>query len=602
MRTLALAGVVGLALASLTAACTGGSTPDLDVPGTQVDALAPELNTFITDSLQIDELGGGPGDANLFADLDPADGSDSVNLPLGGPDAFIDWEDLGWDLANHRLMDTDDPATGRDLTAFPGSNECVGPANVLSKMDLTYVASANNQAFAYLAVQRSANNGDAGYYWLFTRLEPRQVLNEYPCRRDMERLVYDISVGDVLIKGHFKPSADPLLEVFQATSAVNNVGAVDAINFLSPIWALSPDGVAAVAVNSTVTAPGTFGAEGIKTMAGDNLDTELFAEAAVPLWVFTGQTGNVCDATFYGSVITRSSGSGGTTPDLKDLAGPALFNFGTATAEAELLPTCTNQFGYQLTEAIGADGQSMTDPGCHWFFSDGTESFECGDPTFREAPLGTLTATLVVTDPVSGCEADVTPDSVEVYAPLGVTPLLTPTCALSYDYEVVEVHGGSGDYGYEWTFPAGTPGVSNVPSGSVSVPQGDVDYGATLRVTDLRDDLPGCFVDANATTRPYAPVEVVLTPDVSEKTCPAFPDDTVTFTATAAGGDGVYSYLWTGGDCVGPVCTVDPDDSDFCPTGNVSVRVDDGTTLCPYADSESFTWRKETTVTVTADN
>src|SRR5262249_20627922 len=76
-------------------ALVGSSVRELNVLST--------LNTFIDRSLEIDRLSGGPGDANLFVGLDPADNTASAQLPTGGPATFIDWDDLGGDLANHRL-------------------------------------------------------------------------------------------------------------------------------------------------------------------------------------------------------------------------------------------------------------------------------------------------------------------------------------------------------------------------------------------------------------------------------------------------------------------------------------------------------------------
>lgn len=197
------------------------------------------LNTFISDSIQIDQKTPGtasPEDANLFPGADPADGTASYNVPAGGPGTYIDWTNLGGDLANHRLLDLDGPG-GRDPTSFPGSNECVGPSKVLSKMDLTYVASANNNQFAYFAVQRSDNNGDAGYYWIFNKKEPHLNPGEAPCKAGQSRLLYDISgssggsLGDVLLAGHFKPNGTPLLKVFHAKKSINNVPANAAIDF-----------------------------------------------------------------------------------------------------------------------------------------------------------------------------------------------------------------------------------------------------------------------------------------------------------------------------------------------------------------------------------
>jgi hypothetical protein len=607
MGTRVLAGAAGLALALMTAACSGGTPYDVGSPASAEGALEVTLNTFITESLEIDEDSGGPGDANLFVGADPADGSPSFALPTGGPATFIDWDDLGWDLANHRLLDIDDPVTRRDLTAFPLSNECVGSANVLSKMDLTYVASANNQAFAYLAVQRSANTGDAGYYWLFTREPPRLIENEAPCKRGMERLLYDITGpdpisgrgGDVLVKGHFKPSAEPLIEVFTASADAVGVTAVDAINYLSGLWVHTPGGVAAAAVNTTPTSPDSFGAEGVKSMDGEDLGDELFAEAAVPLWVFTGHSGNVCDATFYGSVITRSSGSGGTTPDLKDLAGPALFNFGTATAQAQLVPSCDQEFGYELLEAIGADGQPIASPVCDWLFNGSLTLEDSCNGIVTGVPAGAYTGELTVTDPISGCEAVVTTNTVDVYEPLGADAFLEATCAMTYTFDGF-ASGGSGDYGFAWTFDGGSvPASSSAESGVVTVPTPGVLYTGDPTVTDLRTDLPGiCLASASDTAVPWAPLAVYLTPSHTGRSCPGMTADDVTFTAIPSGGDGIYGYSWNGVACTGVDCTIDPADGEFCPSGSLSVTVTDGSGICGDATSETETWRKETFVHV----
>lgn len=118
------------------------------------------LNTFDSRCLQIDQLASPPADANLFTGNDPADGSASANLPVCTSGAYIDWDNLGQDLSNHRLLDCPgDPAQcsgGKDPTSFPRSNECVGTSSVLSKMDLTYVAASSNSQFAYFAVRPSA--------------------------------------------------------------------------------------------------------------------------------------------------------------------------------------------------------------------------------------------------------------------------------------------------------------------------------------------------------------------------------------------------------------------------------------------------------------
>lgn len=367
-----------------------------------------ELNTFLTDSIQIDMLAGGPGDANIYRTADPADGTASVDLPAGGPGSYIDWHDLADDFQNHLLGDTDDDTRGVDLTAFPGSSSCVGPANVLSKMDLVYVGVASNTRYVYLAALRSGNNGDAGYYWLFTRKQPHESAGTPPCSASQKLLVYDISgpdaatgaLGDVLIGGHFKPSSGPMLTVYTATRDEDGVAAVNAIDFTSSLWTRNPGGVAAVAVNTTPTAPSAWGTKGVKSLTGSNLDTELFAEAAIPLSMFTG--GSSCGAAYYGSVITRSSGSGGTSPDLKDLAGPARFNFGSVSVEPILVPTCDMAPGFGLASATGSNGEPLESPTCSWVFDDDETSSSCsGSHTFATA--GKHHGTVTVTDTGSGC-------------------------------------------------------------------------------------------------------------------------------------------------------------------------------------------------------
>ncbi len=124
--------------------------------------------------------------------------------------------------------------------------------------------------------------------------------------------------------------------------------------------------IAAVAVNTTNTPPGSWGSEGVAKQAleaNGDLEPEIFAEAALKTELFTG--GDICGATFYGTVITRSSGSGGTTPDLKDFFGPEEFSFGDVTAKLVLAGTCEEKFDYCAT-LTGIDGQPASNPTCSW--------------------------------------------------------------------------------------------------------------------------------------------------------------------------------------------------------------------------------------------
>src|SRR5947207_1358566 len=128
------------------AACSADAPPPgLDTRSAALLSVPSQtLQTFINASLEIDQLNQGsglgltdPADANLFRGNDPADGTHSVPFPTGGPANFVDWNDLGGAgvIDDHRLLDG--VVGNKDPTAFPTSNECVGTASVLSKMDLT---------------------------------------------------------------------------------------------------------------------------------------------------------------------------------------------------------------------------------------------------------------------------------------------------------------------------------------------------------------------------------------------------------------------------------------------------------------------------------
>ncbi len=566
-----------------------------------------ELDTFIHDSIQIDVLTGGPGDANLYVGKDPADQTDSVNLPAGGPGSYIDWQNLAGDFTNHRLLDTDDPTERTDLTAFPRSNSCVGSANVLAKMDLAYVGAASNTKFVYLAALRSANNGDAGYYWLFTRKAPHLDAGAAPCNTGEKLLTYDISgpnsetgaVGDVLIAGHFKPSSAPLLTVYTATKDANGVQAVNAIDFTSDLWTVNPAGVAAVAVNTTPTAPGDWGTSGVKSLVGSNLDKELFAEAAIPLSVFSG--GSSCGSIYYGSVITRSSGSGGTNPDLKDLAGPARFDFGSLDVTASMTATCNMTPSFALDSATDNEGSALGSPQCSWTFDDGLTATTCsGTHTFATA--GSHHGTITVTDPGSGCVQTYKTPDVLVYPPPAVTATVTEGCVSTFGYSATASGGTPAGVSYAWTFTGPgtvTPSSTTASSGTGTVTVGG-SYTASVTVTDLRTDGLTCTASNQASGRALLPLSVSLKREAGGGTCPSLTSDAVTYAPVASGGNGSYTFTWDGYTCTGTSCTIDPPDSTFCDGPiNLKVGLADSSGLCAGVTSETETYTKTTTVTAT---
>ncbi|HYX91734.1 MAG TPA: hypothetical protein VE782_09235, partial [Myxococcaceae bacterium] len=474
----------------------------------------PILNTLIKKAIEIDHLGTNPSaDANLFLGDDPADGTASAHMPAGGDLPFIDWDDLGSDLANHRLLDLPSSPRGKDSNSFPRSNECVGASNVLGKMELTYIAAANNGAWAYLAVQRAENSGDAGYYWLFTRRAPRLIEGQAPCNAGESRLLYDINAGDVLIAGHFHPDGTspnvtpsksvPLLTLYSAKKNLEGVTAIDVLDFTNPeLWEVNPSGVGAVAVNTTPTRAGAFGSAGVTAVKGWDVQPEIFAESAVSLDAFAG--GDNCGA-FYGSVITRASGSGGTSPDLKDLAGPAIFNFGEASATATLKPTCGLEVEYQAN-GFRPDGQLMEEPQCVWKFDDGKTVSGCVG--VKELTAGSHKATVTVTDAAApSCHATVANAEVTVLPPLTASADLLGSCQGTFSYSA-SASGGSGEYdSYQWSFGEGvSPSSSTSSSGTATVAQGGATYLGRVVVTDThRPDKLKCTATAEDRATVYMP-------------------------------------------------------------------------------------------------
>jgi hypothetical protein len=421
------------------------------------------------------------------------------------------------------------------------------------------------------------------------------------------RLVYDISgpdaetggTGDVLLAGHFKPNASPLLTVYRAIRDVS-LSAVAAVNFKdTSVWELHPADVEAVAINSTMTDPGTFGMDGVIATDGAYLEPELFAEAAIPSSVITG--GRTCGSTFYGSVITRSSGAGGTSPDLKDLAGPVPLDFGSLSAVATLTPSCDREVAYSVA-ATSADGTAIASPQCQWTFSDGSVSSSCSGTI--ELAAGMRSGTVIVTDPLTGCVVTATSAEVQVCEPLSVVADLTATCQSAFAYAATPGGGCGEGLGYSWEFEgqgAVVPGDALAASGTAAVGVSAVSYTGTVTITDVRSDELICTAQGSDSAVPYAPLAVNLALAAAVPSCPGMESDALGWNAIASGGNGVYDYAWTGATCSGASCAIDPSDNEFCPGGAISVVVSDSSGLCAPAVSETETWSK-TVVIRASDN
>jgi len=615
------------ALAIATAACSASTpeTPSEQAKTTKQVVVAPaSYDTFIGSSkmLQIDQATTaitGP-DANLFTGNDPADGTASYNKPcaLGASvcasKTWIDWENLP--PANHQLVDLDG-TDGKDASAFPRADACVGPANVVSKMDLGYVGVASNNEYVYLDVMRRSNLGDAGYVWIFTKKAP-PFETDTSCHPGEKLLKFDISVGDVLVFGHYKTGGGPLLRVFKAQSA-GMYDAVGAINFdNATLWQEDTTAVAAVAVNTTKTEPGTWGTGGAIKLVGGDFDTELFAEAAVTTSTFTGSS-SACGQSFYAAVITRSSGSGGTSPDVKDVAGPAKFNFGSVQATAAATPTCTGTI--DLAATVTTDGTTpVTGATCKWYDVVGATETEIStscSPTITlgttALPYGSHTFRVKVVDP-DGCAATSADVTAAAWPAPTATADLTAQCNSTFDY-TGSASGVQGTASYAWTFTHGSPpttdGTSTTLSGSLAATAGTT-YTGKLVVTDTRSNGKGGQLVCNSlpatdTALPYAPVTLSLSASANPLACsatePSTPiGDAVTFTATAGGGDGSYVYSWlidgAPAACSTATCTIDPAATATCARHTIAVSVDDGASICAGQSAGPKVYKKVTTVTV----
>jgi hypothetical protein len=129
----------------------------------------------------------------------------------------------------------------------------------------------------------------------------------------------------------------------------------------------------------------------------------------------------------------------------------------------------------------------------------------------------------------------------------------------------------------------------------------------TLEVEITDSGNSGCSTTvSNVSVTVLGPIVPTLTaPSPGTASCsstPAISSDAMTFTASATGGDGSFTYTWTG--CTvdtsdSTKCTVDPTDSTFCVSSQeVKVVIDDGSTQCA-SKQKTGTYNKTTTVTAT---
>jgi hypothetical protein len=732
-------GIFGPLILLVAAACGQGQTKPAAVEAVaspRAVAAALSLHTFESRYIQIDACpntdlpleekvgcdAAWSGDANLFTGDDndlllslgklsnfPPHPSQSAPYPLrhGSTAAYIDWDDLtgAEAFANHFRSDFD-ATVGVDASAFPGSNSCVGPANVLDKMNLTYVAVSNNTEYAFFGVQRRDNSGDAGYMWIFNKLPPPSFGVEQTllgtndglgdnCQASQYPLTFRVTQGDVLFRGHFAPgSNEPLLSVYVVVSAIDastsvkdgnavfhaqcpasgpcyvEMPAKSAINWqvtlgntTSTLWLEKGGVVAGAAVNTGIAGLGTtgdtantttkgIGKVGLKTpLASDATYTvkstgaswqckdpngcmqeNVFAEVAVAVETFLSG-GNACGATFYGSVISRSSGTT-PSPDMKDLAGPFEFNFGAAGVTAVVTPTCgegtSAKFTYKVGSYTGIAGGTVdlsecATQGCKcdWYLDKDTTPFisSCNYEDASKVVSGSDPHTLKLVATDGSCPASATIKDIIVYPPPSVSPALSSGCVSPVAFGfAANAAGSNGKETYAWTFSGGYAGSSVDASGSVSsgVGAGKLITGS-LTLTVDRGFTPACTASGSATTTPWAPISVSIAPSSLGSSCTSTPSpistDAIAFLSSVSGGSGEYLYSWTDGTGVAGTlagkctegtntanCTFDPADSSFCVSQTFKLQVTDkseAVTGCGAKVSNNNTYGKTTTVTAT---
>lgn len=594
-----------------------------------------ELDTFLGTSnyIQVDidtaarQAGTVGANANLVLGNDPADGTGSFDLPaaLSGSASYIDWDSLSGSLGSHQITDF---FKGKDPSSFPGNSSCVGAANNPAKDELLEVGIANNDDYVYLNVLRSSSLGDMGYTWLFTKDKPACSVNG-TCDNWLR---YHIQAGDVLVFGHFRTGTALLLDVYKAKAGVDTtLDATSAIEWCNvDVWEEDTTSVAAVAVNTDITHAGSWLVDGLKSpqTGADGkpaFEDHIFAEGAVKTSTFG--TNGVCGQTFWGSVISKSSGNACSGADVKDLIGPRQVNFGSITAQVAAKANCDGTVNLEAS-ATGATGPIS----CVWY--DGSTQI-ASSPTCDEVvgvalSEGTHSISVKIADAGdagTGCAATSPVISVTTHpAPtIGIT--LTPYCSSTNNLSYGATASGQGTLKIDWTLTnssstTGLPQPSGTSGNLTVAPVGpSITYTANAKVTDSR----GCTANATpATATPLAPISVSLTPSTVSRACSASApqtsvDDAVTFTAGAAGGDGAYHYTWTVQTCTNPsdsstctstscdgdksTCKIDPLDSDnpdtnSCVSKKISVSVDDGSTLCGASSAGPKTYTKVTQITV----
>ena len=336
------------------------------------------------------------------------------------------------------------------------------------------------------------------------------------------------------------------------------------------------------------------------TFSGPGATTPSTASGA------SGSVGVGSSGAYTASLTVSDNRSDITTCELTVTKSIGVFDALQIT-KADLTPTCGLSFNYDGAFSGGSGSAVAT-----WSFAGAgavnpaTTGSLSGSADVASG--GSYTGTLSVTDTLpNGLNCTITSsDAVDAFEPLAVSVSTEDLCDSTFDYASV-VTGGSGDVTLAWSFGGAgsvTPSSTDTGSGNAAVGVANADYTATLLVTDNRTDI-SCSASDAAGAHPLAPITVNITPGAASLACTDGNDssfsDSITYVAHPGGGDGAYTYAWSG--CVpsadGTSCVVDPNDSTFCADQDVQVVVDDGSTICAQQASETETYSKRTVVSST---
>jgi len=500
-------------------------------------------------------------------------------------DTFIDWAGFAGALAAHTISD----GVGNADPDIVGPQDKLVGGSSLPKEDIYKLYVSNNFQYFYMAMCRRSNNGNSQWHWFITKISPTATPGQ--------PIIFHLQNGDMEFRVCFPKGSAPQdfsAQVFQVSGLspgqVVNVRASDIWSTvtLSP----SPGALAASSLNlvNTTALPGALDDHGNPT---NIYETAEFAEGAIDL----GALGIApCGATAYITVLTRSSCS--LTSDLKDISGPTPYEFGQVTVTAGT-PTiaCTGASGAEVTLTANATGWSGT---YAWTWPAGFTHVESLD-TATSTGTGTVSAGLqqqiCVTASAVGIPGCSDQDCVTVDIPqqllvsIGAPVIECTTGSGAQVTLTASASGGTSPYSYAWS-EGGSPLGSGNPLVHAFSPGSH-----TVRV-DVTDSA-GCTAFATKTFTVLAPVSVTL-----EVTGDLDCVSSVQLKATAAGGDGNYTYTWyVDGNQVavdpqpggGPsfYTLVFPDDQ-YCGTKVVSVSVVDSRNCANPTPNPSLTIGKTT--------